>query len=158
MAKATKCTIEERGNGFPVVGDYVPGDDGELYRVVELDHSIQTGNGSGSANWVRAEVELADYDDVDEDDIEDCSAIIDLSVEIVELEEKYTVNAGGQETREYDTYDDAIVAAWDWARRIASDQGIDEDTLDYFENSDGEEGVGPEGDPCAYWPHIELAD
>ena len=65
-ADALEATIEERGNGFPDVGDYVPGDDGELYRVVSTDGRIQTGP-AGAANWIRASVEAVEWDDCDED-------------------------------------------------------------------------------------------
>jgi hypothetical protein len=60
------ATIEERGNGFPPVGSYVPGDDGNLYRVVSFHGPIQTGRGAGAANWVRATVEPADWEDCPE--------------------------------------------------------------------------------------------
>jgi hypothetical protein len=36
------ATIHERGNGFPKVGDYVPGSDGELYLVKSMGR-IHTG-------------------------------------------------------------------------------------------------------------------
>lgn len=61
-----RATIEERGNGFPDVGDYVPGDDGELYRVVSTDGRIQTGP-AGASNWIRASVEAVEWDDCDEE-------------------------------------------------------------------------------------------
>lgn len=61
------ATITERGNGLPDPGDYVPGDDGELYVVVSLDGQIQTG-GASEGNWVRATLELADWHDIAEDD------------------------------------------------------------------------------------------
>ena len=73
-----KAIITERGNGFPGIGDYVAGDDGEVYRVVRC-HSgrISTGQ-SGSGNSIRAEVELADWDDIDDEAEGDmtCSAQI----------------------------------------------------------------------------------
>lgn len=53
--------IIEDGNGFPDVGDYVPGDDGQLYRVVSTGSNIHT---TGErANWITAQVEEADWDD-----------------------------------------------------------------------------------------------
>jgi hypothetical protein len=73
---ATEATIEERGNGFPDVGDYVPGDDGQLYRIDALDGRIQTGRAPGAANWVRATVTLADWDDVGDDEIAEAMAIV----------------------------------------------------------------------------------
>lgn len=70
------CTINECGNGLPDVGDYVPGNDGNLYRVVSLDSRIQTGR-PGQGNWIRATVELADWDDCDEGDESDAQAVLD---------------------------------------------------------------------------------
>lgn len=58
------ATIYERGNGFADVGDYVSGD-GNLYRVTATSGNIQTGNpGSGAPNYMAAEVEEADWDDL----------------------------------------------------------------------------------------------
>jgi len=71
-----EATIEERGNGFPDVGDYVPGDDGQLYRVVTLTRRIETGTSSGAANWMGATVEEADWDDCAEEDLFPAAAII----------------------------------------------------------------------------------
>ena len=68
-----QATITERGNGFPAAGDYVPGDDGELYRVVGIGSRIQTGR-AGQGNWVTAEVELASWSDCDEDEV--CEALV----------------------------------------------------------------------------------
>jgi hypothetical protein len=62
---AMECVIRERGNGLPDVGAYVPGHDGQLYRVVEIGR-IETGRSPGAGNWMRAMVELADWDDCDE--------------------------------------------------------------------------------------------
>lgn len=71
------ATIEERGNGFPGVGDCVPGSDGELYRITATNGRIHTGNpGSGSPNYIYAEVELADWDDCEEDEIHTASAAV----------------------------------------------------------------------------------
>ena len=61
------ATIEERGNGLPDAGDYVPGDDGQLYRVVSTDGSVQTGRAPGRPNWIRATVAPADWSDCEED-------------------------------------------------------------------------------------------
>lgn len=71
------ATIEERGNGLPDVGDYVPGSDGELYRIVTRGR-IQTGEvGSGRANRMRATVELASWDDVESGVEFAASAVVD---------------------------------------------------------------------------------
>lgn len=62
-----EATISERGNGFPDVGSYVPGDDGNLYRVVATG-CIFTGNSPGVSNYMCAQVDEADWSDVDSDD------------------------------------------------------------------------------------------
>jgi hypothetical protein len=67
MPTTIRATIYEAGNGLPDAGDYVPGDDGNLYRVVSTDSRIQTGS-PGVGNHVAATVELADWSDCDEDD------------------------------------------------------------------------------------------
>ncbi len=65
---AYNATIQERGNGFPDVGDYVPGDDGNLHRVARMSR-IHTGNSMrGDSNYVYAVVECADWSDCDEGD------------------------------------------------------------------------------------------
>ncbi len=70
-----RATIEERGNGLADVGDYVAGDDGEVYRVVSITGPIHTG-GTGAGNYVHATVTLADWTDVDHDSEPTCSAVI----------------------------------------------------------------------------------
>ena len=69
------ATIAERGNGFPGPHDYVPGDDGELYRVVRAGARIETqgaGAGNRCAGYLLA---LADWDDVaSEDDVHESLA------------------------------------------------------------------------------------
>lgn len=73
-----RAIITEAGNGFPEAGDYVSGDDGNLYRVITHDSRIQTGQSPGAGNWIRAIVELADWDDVEsDDDVFPASARID---------------------------------------------------------------------------------
>jgi len=75
-ADSIPATITERGNGWPEVGDYVPGDDGYLYRVASLEGQIQTGQ-SGCGNWIRATVKMAEWGDVDsDDDVFPASAIV----------------------------------------------------------------------------------
>lgn len=66
--------ILERGNGFPVAGDYVT-DGNELYLIETINSRIHTG-GSGEANYVYAEVALADWDDCEEDEIHTASVIV----------------------------------------------------------------------------------
>lgn len=72
-----RATLEERGNGFCDVGDYVAGSDGELYRVTAFRGQIQTGRRPGAANWVLAEVEAADWDDVDDDWESQCGVVVE---------------------------------------------------------------------------------
>ena len=61
------ATIHEAGNGLPVAGDYVPGNDGNLYLVLSVGR-IETGRSPGAGDWCTAEVEDADWDDCDEGD------------------------------------------------------------------------------------------
>lgn len=77
MTTTIKATITERGNGLPDVGDYVPGDDGQLYRVVAIDSNIQTGRRPGEGNWTRARVELADWSDCEESEEHSASCTLD---------------------------------------------------------------------------------
>ncbi len=63
----TPATIDEMGNGFPEVGDYVPGSDGNLYRVKTLGR-IQTGRSPGASNWMPATVTRVDWDECEEGD------------------------------------------------------------------------------------------
>lgn len=69
--------IREQGNGLPDVGDYVAGNDGEVYRVLSIHGPIQTGRSPGAGDWVRAAVELADWDDVTDDTEPTCTAVLD---------------------------------------------------------------------------------
>lgn len=68
--------IGERGNGFPDAGDYVPGDDGELYRIVELASCAISTHGPGRANTICAFVESAGWDDCEEEDVFPASATV----------------------------------------------------------------------------------
>ena len=70
------AVIHERGNGLPDVGDYVAGDDGEVYEVVELTGPVQTGRSAGAGNWIRGRVQLADWRDVDDDNEPVCSCTL----------------------------------------------------------------------------------
>lgn len=63
----TSVTIEERGNGFPGGGDYVPGE-GQLWLIVSIDSAIQTGRAPGASSWIRATAEPADWEDCAEGD------------------------------------------------------------------------------------------
>ena len=71
------ATIQERGNGLPDVGDYVAGNDGEVYRVVErVGRIVPGGAGTGRPDTVDAIVELAAWSDVDDDNEPTCTATI----------------------------------------------------------------------------------
>ena len=71
------ATIYEGGNGFPDAGEYVAGDDGEVYLVIDIGAGrILTGR-SGEGNRIEdVVVELADWADVDDDNEPVCSAIV----------------------------------------------------------------------------------
>ena len=63
------ASIEERGNGFPDVGDAVSGDDGTLYRVVVAGSRIETqgcGAGSVCSGYQLAPFEWDDLEDGEE--------------------------------------------------------------------------------------------
>jgi len=60
--------IIEQGNGLPDAGAYVPGNDGQLYKIVAIENNINT-SGLGQGNWCRAVVALADWSDVDDAEI-----------------------------------------------------------------------------------------
>jgi hypothetical protein len=51
------ATISECSNGLPSSGDYVPGDDGNLYRVLAIVGQIHTGNSAAKLEK-RANVRL----------------------------------------------------------------------------------------------------
>lgn len=63
------ATISEHGNGFPSVGDYVPGNDGELYLVEEVTSRIHTAAAPGLSSWISARVSIASWDDCEEGDV-----------------------------------------------------------------------------------------
>lgn len=76
-----RATIHERGNGFPDVGDYVAGGaDGQVYRIVAQPNTrIHTGaQGSGASDYMYAEVELADWDDISEAEYDDMTCLARL--------------------------------------------------------------------------------
>lgn len=60
------CTLRARGNGLPDVGDYVAGDDGEVYEVVKIGR-IHPGERPGMGDWMPGKVRLADWSDVTDD-------------------------------------------------------------------------------------------
>lgn len=72
-----KATIQERGNGFPSTGDYVPGDDGNLYEVISIGPRIMTGGYSGASNYVHATVEVSDWEEVEEGEEFPALAVLD---------------------------------------------------------------------------------
>jgi len=62
-----ECKIEERGNGWPNVGDYCAGG-GELFRVVSIESTIHTPASPGAPEWRYGAVEWADWEDCPESD------------------------------------------------------------------------------------------
>lgn len=70
-----ECRIEERGNGLPSRGSYVPGDDGNLYLLLGYSGPIHTGDRPGDGNYSYAQVALADWDDCAADQVYPCCAI-----------------------------------------------------------------------------------
>jgi hypothetical protein len=77
VAEKWNATLNERGNGLPDAGDYVPGDDGQLYRVVETASTIHAGS-PGAGNYVYARVELADWSDCEEGEEHSALAIVEV--------------------------------------------------------------------------------
>lgn len=75
------ATLNERGNGLPDAGEYVPGDDGQLYRVVDTFGPIHTGS-PGGGNYVYAHVELADWSDCAEGEESSALAIVSEDTEV----------------------------------------------------------------------------
>jgi hypothetical protein len=61
-----RAIIEERGNDFPSVGNYVPGSDGNLYLVTYVSGHIMTQQ--YKSNTMHCEVVQASWDDCTEDD------------------------------------------------------------------------------------------
>jgi hypothetical protein len=57
-----KAIIKERGHGFPSVGEYVPGNDGGCYQVVEITSEVVL---KGNLRYVAAILKEADWDDED---------------------------------------------------------------------------------------------
>lgn len=75
VSDAVAAALVERGNGFPGVGDYVAGDDGEVYVVVSLGTVIHTGQ-PGSSAWIDGTVRLGDWGDVTEETEPTCVAFV----------------------------------------------------------------------------------
>ena len=75
-----EANLEERGNGFADVGDYVAGDDGQVYRVVVVGSRIET-QGCGAGNLCSCIVEDADWDDVGDDSEPTCSVMLGSEVQ-----------------------------------------------------------------------------
>lgn len=76
MTDTWNAEIVEQGNGLPDAGLYVAGDDGQLYQIIKIESRINTGRAPGQGNWCRAAVTLADWSDVDEDEIFPALAIV----------------------------------------------------------------------------------
>lgn len=79
----------------------------------------------------------------------------------MDTEKTYLVGIGGQPSEnheEFDSLEDAENRCLEMAEEMATEQGIDPGTVDYVENTYGDETervACPEGDDGAYWPHIE---
>lgn len=65
--------VETKHQELAEAGDHVGGDDGELYRVVRWIGSMYIENGN---RCIRAEVEPASWDDVDDGWEQGCRAIL----------------------------------------------------------------------------------
>ncbi len=76
-----RARIEEGGNGFPAIGDLVLHGNGEVYRLLDRGR-IQTEQ--YKANWMIAEFEEADWDELDKD--ADLGVIFPCSIGIIEDE------------------------------------------------------------------------
>lgn len=79
-----QALIQEQGNGYPDVGDYVRGEDGALYRVQTIGSHIRTASEhgiarAGGANVISATVEPADWSDCEEG--AEFSALVLLGIE-----------------------------------------------------------------------------
>ena len=66
MSPRMKARIVDAGNGWPDPGDLVPGDDGELYRVLEVGSTIHTAQ--HRPNWISAVVRRIDWTEAPSDD------------------------------------------------------------------------------------------
>lgn len=72
-----ECTIEERGNGFPEVGDYCAcSGNGQLYRIVSTGR-INIDSEAGRPNWCDGTVELAEWSDCSEEDEHTAAVVLD---------------------------------------------------------------------------------
>lgn len=64
-----KAIISETGNGFPYIGSYVPGDDGNLYRVVKTTPRFIYTGPSGEGDFMHGKVREASWDDISSSDV-----------------------------------------------------------------------------------------
>lgn len=60
-----RAVIRERGNGWPPEGAHVADEFGRLWWVESTESDIHTGF-PGEGNWVTAEVQPADWEDLEE--------------------------------------------------------------------------------------------
>lgn len=78
MTTTIRAEIREEGNGLAVAGDYVAcARDGQVYRVVRLIGRPQTGRRPGMGMWILADIELADWDDISDDNEPVCNAVLE---------------------------------------------------------------------------------
>jgi hypothetical protein len=68
--------VQERGNGFPEVGDFVAGADGDVYRVQAFEGPIHTGP-AGSPNWLWAKLAPALWCEVTDDTEPKCTVVLE---------------------------------------------------------------------------------
>lgn len=74
--KGKRVDIQPRGEGYPAVGHYVPGDDGKLYQVQTEGSRIETDR-CGVDVCVGYVLGTADWSDPDsDDDIYPCLAMV----------------------------------------------------------------------------------
>ena len=92
------ATIHERGNGFPVKGTYLSDANGELYVVVIMGSTIQTGDRPGDSPYIEGcIVESADWDDAGVEESECFSAKLEVGDEYEEPEKGagyYAIDTG----------------------------------------------------------------
>lgn len=113
---ARAAIVREEGNGFPNVGDYVPGE-GNLWQIKSLGADIRTG-APGQANWIDAVVVPADWDD--------CPEGAEFPADVVlipQLRVGARVCGGDEGTEDYDegtvvaVDSDRVAVSWDSGAR-----------------------------------------
>jgi hypothetical protein len=92
------ATIQERGNGFCAVGDYVS-DGVDVYRVLAFVGPIHT-DAPGAPNYIHAVIEPADWDDLSDAEADDiiCSCVVgpDEEDEMILADRAVQIDLSGQ--------------------------------------------------------------